>query len=128
MPVPIRNSVSHDSDDELDSTQTRYEKSSEELSCETSSDGVMSIEELLLLVQIFGPPSLQKKLRKLLKKYKDIFSTSVSPQPAKVDTPMEIKVNSSQWFSKHNRLRSAKTTIAKETTRTTQVYSDLITL
>ena len=104
--VPTIDPVSHDSDNEQedDSTQTRYEKSSIDMEALSPSDGVMSIEELKLLVKIFGPESLQKKLRKLLRKYRHIFSSTVSPEPALVDNPMEIKINSSQWFSKHNRL------------------------
>jgi hypothetical protein len=104
--VPTIDSVSHDSEDEQeqDSTQTRYEKSSFDIEELSTSDGVMSIEELKLLVQIFGPESLQKKLRKLLRRFPHIFSSSVSPAPARVDNPMDVKINSSQWFSKHNRL------------------------
>ena len=103
-PVPTKNSVSHDLDDNQDSVQTRYEKSTEYMIPEQpTSSGVMSTDELYLLAQTFGPPSLQKKLKKLLKKYKHIFSISVSPTPAKVEAPMEIKINSSQWYSKHNR-------------------------
>jgi len=103
-PVPTKNSVSHDLDDNQETVQTRYEKSTDHMIPEQpTSSGVMSSDELYLLAQTFGPPSLQKKLKKLLKKYKHIFSISVSPTPAKVEAPMEIKINSSQWYSKQNR-------------------------
>ena len=105
--VPTIDTVSHDSEDEdedNDSTHTRYEKSSLDIEDLSTSDGVMSIEELKLLVQIFGTESLKKKLRKLLRRFQHIFSSTVSPEAARVDNPMEVKINSSQWFSKHNRL------------------------
>jgi hypothetical protein len=105
--VPTIDTVSHDSEDEdedNDSTHTRYEKSSLDIEDLSTSDGVMSIEELKLLVQIFGTESLKKKLRKLLRRFQHIFASTVSPEAARVDNPMEVKINSSQWFSKHNRL------------------------
>jgi len=69
-PVPTKNSVSHDLDDNQETVQTRYEKSTDHMIPEQpTSSGVMSSDELYLLAQTFGPPSLQKKLKKLLKKF-----------------------------------------------------------
>ena len=70
--VPTIDTVSHDSEDEdedNDSTHTRYEKSSLDIEDLSTSDGVMSIEELKLLDQIFDTESLKKKLRKLLRRF-----------------------------------------------------------
>jgi hypothetical protein len=54
-------------------------------------------------VRIEGPPSLQLKLRELCEKFQHIFSEEVSPIPAKVDIPMSIKIDESQWYTSHNR-------------------------
>jgi hypothetical protein len=78
------------------------------------SDEVLSLEALLSMVQLFGPPSLQRKLTKLLRKYIHLFSLKVSLSPAKVDEPMEILIDRARWENKKNQSAPRLQTQLKE--------------
>ena len=83
---------SHDSDKEApeELIESRFERAARVKSDLDSSDEVMSLSDILTLVQLSGPASLQQKLTKLLEKFQHIFSLSVTKTPAKVDYPMEM--------------------------------------
>ena len=63
-----------------------------------SSDKVVSLESLLAYSRLYGPSTLhcialQRKLTKLLDKFRYIFALTVSTTPAVVDEPMKIIIN-----------------------------------
>ena len=101
--VDINNLDSHDSDEVHETLHTRFERAARDLFSVEPSDEVMSLESILELVQLSGPPTLQAKLIKLLDRFRHVFSLTVSPTPAVVDTPMEIQINTEQWEHKSNR-------------------------
>jgi len=98
-----RESQSPDDDESEEPLYTRFERQVRE-TCDSKniSGGALSLEALLTMVQIFGPQTLRTKLTKLLVKYYNIFSLTVSPAPAVVDTPMEIVIDRAQWENKKN--------------------------
>jgi len=57
--------------------------------------------------KIFGPERLQKGLRDLVEKYKDVFSKTVRIIPAKV-SPMKIEVDPKLWCLPKNRMPPQK--------------------
>lgn len=101
--VDINNLDSHDSEEVHETLHTRFERAARDLLNVESSDEVMSLESILELVQLSGPPTLQAKLVKLLDRFRRVFSLTVSPTPAVVDAPMEIQINTDQWEHKSNR-------------------------
>ena len=62
---------------------------------------------------IEGPSSLQDKLRLLCKKYKHIFSETISSEPARVP-PMDITVDETKWHKRENRLPPRVQSIIKQ--------------
>jgi hypothetical protein len=50
----------------------------------------------LIPSQIYGPPSLQSKLRSLCYEFVDIFDTQVRPTPAKIP-PMKVDIDIKKW-------------------------------
>ena len=63
--------------------------------------------------QVYGPPSLQAKLRKLLSEYNDVFSDKLSPEAARVQ-PMTLDVIEEKWMTKSNRLAPRATSTSKQ--------------
>ena len=59
--------------------------------------------DLLDYITYDGPAELQRKLRLLCEEYRDIFSTSVRKEPAKVPS-MRFDVNEQKWRHKRSRL------------------------
>lgn len=59
------------------------------------------------LIKIDGPDTLKLKLRALCEEYRDIFSTTVRKDPAKVPS-MNFKVDERQWRHKRSRLPARK--------------------
>ena len=55
-----------------------------------------SFDEFNIPTQIFGPESLQRAIRRLLVKYKHIFSREINPVPAKLK-PFGFRIDESQW-------------------------------
>lgn len=53
------------------------------------------------LPEIFGSESLQSDIRKLCVEFKDIFSSSLRPEPALLP-PMELKVDLNKWQDRKN--------------------------
>jgi hypothetical protein len=106
--VPAKSGESQDSDAEEveEPLFTRFERQVRDTldTYNVKSDEVLSLDALLTMVQLFGPPSLQSKLTKLLSKYIKIFSLKVSTSPAKVDVPMEIIIDKARWESSKNQL------------------------
>ena len=61
-----------------------------------------NIEEDFQLVTIEGPDHLQTRIRAVCERYKNVFSTKLNKEAARV-TPMEVKLNNAeQWASKEN--------------------------
>jgi hypothetical protein len=46
--------------------------------------------------KIFGSPMLQRRLKRLLKQYHDIFATTLPSEPAKL-TPINFKIDEEKW-------------------------------
>jgi hypothetical protein len=67
-----------------------------------SGSSQSSVEEMLAKVRIEGPPTLQAKLRKLVRQYADIFSETVRAEPADLP-PMELVVDQTKWDDVRNR-------------------------
>lgn len=69
-----------------------------------------TVEEIqgMLESAIHGPPSLQERLRALLKKYSNIFSTTVSASPARVPA-FELVVDEKEWDKPCNRTPPRRT-------------------
>ena len=69
-------------------------------------------------VYITGSPQLQKEVRKLTEEYKDIFSSTLTEQPALLP-PMELKVEEDQWCVRKNSIahRAVSTVKQKEIKR-----------
>ena len=63
--------------------------------------------------QVYGSPSLQAKLRKLLSEYNDVFSDKLSPEAARVQ-PMTLDVIEEKWMTKSNRLAPRPTSTSKQ--------------
>ena len=63
--------------------------------------------------QVYGSPSLQAKLRKLLSEYNDVFSDKLSPEAARVQ-PMTLDVIEEKWMTKSNRLAPRATSTSKQ--------------
>jgi hypothetical protein len=62
-----------------------------------------------------GPPTLQKKARKLCYEFRDIISDSLGNKPAKVNAPMSIDIDEGRWFNEPgNRRPSRAQSAAKE--------------
>jgi hypothetical protein len=61
-------------------------------------------EDVQLPTRIFGPESLQTRLRQTLELYSDCFSTSLKSEPARVP-PYELRINESEWEIQKNRLQ-----------------------
>lgn len=60
-------------------------------------------DELLDLITIEGSPALQTRLKALCREFRDIFSTTVRADPAKVPE-MSFKIDLDKWQHKRNRL------------------------
>ncbi len=58
--------------------------------------------DILDLVTIEGSPVLRKKIRILLEKYRDVFATTLSTEPADIP-PFELLVDKEKWESYSNR-------------------------
>lgn len=63
-----------------------------------TADNLMVVNEANngLPTKIYGDPTLQQDIRRLLVEFKDIFRTTVAPEPAKVP-PMELKIDRLCW-------------------------------
>jgi hypothetical protein len=48
--------------------------------------------------KVFGSPMLQRRLRRLLKRYHDIFATTLPSEPAKL-TPINFKIDEEKWLA-----------------------------
>jgi len=114
-PVIINTLDSHDSDESpQEELYSRFERAARDNPNVESSDEVMSLESLLAYSQLYGPPTLQRKLTKLLDKFRHIFALTVSTTPAVVDEPMKIIINKEQWEHKSNRQPPIMQTQLKE--------------
>ena len=60
-----------------------------------------------LMPEIFGDESLQRDIRTLCEEYKDIFSTSLRPEPALLP-PMELQVDTDKRKDRANSRPSCK--------------------
>jgi hypothetical protein len=105
---------SHDSDEISQDLYSRFERAARDNSNVEASDEVMPLESLLAYAQLYGPPTLQRKLTKLLNKFRQIFALTVSKTPAVVDEPMQILINKEQWEHKSNRQPPRMQTQLKE--------------
>ena len=70
-------------------------------------------EEELKKVDIQGHPQLKARLTALVEEYKDVFSSSVVMNPAKV-TPFVLEVNEDEWQRPKNRTRGRPTDRERE--------------
>lgn len=61
-----------------------------------------STANLRELVTVRGPTSLQHSIHDLCEEFKDIFSSSVRAEPAKVP-PLVLEVDREKWETRHNR-------------------------
>jgi hypothetical protein len=60
------------------------------------------INDTLMLTSISGSADLQRKIKTLIRKYVDIFSSIVRSEPVKVP-PLSMVVDRSKWTHKRNR-------------------------
>ena len=58
--------------------------------------------DVLSLITIQGSANLQRKIRTLLGKYRSVFASTLSSEPATIP-PFELKVDKSKWESHSNR-------------------------
>jgi hypothetical protein len=77
-------------------------------------DASSNDSDVLELIQIDGPPSLQRKLRALCAEYRDVFATSVRDEPADIPA-MTIKVDETKWKSTKHRLPPRSHSVEKQT-------------
>ena len=54
-----------------------------------------------LLVEVHGSDTLKKEIRRVLDKYKKVFSTTLPAQPARV-TPLHLDINVREWEKPQN--------------------------
>ena len=66
-----------------------------------------------LLVEVHGSPELQQRIRNVVSKYKDVFSTTLPEQPARV-TPLKFDVPENQWHMPGNQLPHRRQSIQKD--------------
>lgn len=60
-------------------------------------------EQTELPTNIFGPESLQNRLKSIVEEYKDCFSTQIKSEPARVP-PYELNIKEDEWETPKNRL------------------------
>ena len=77
-------------------------------------------DDILDLITIDGPPELRSRLRTLCEEYREIFSTSVRKEPAKVPS-MKFTVDEAQWSHKRSRLPARKQPLDKQK----EIYAQL---
>ena len=58
--------------------------------------------DVLDLVTIEGTAALRSRIRILLEKYRDVFSTTLNPEPARIP-PFELEVDKEKWEQFSNR-------------------------
>ena len=58
--------------------------------------------DVLDLVTIEGTPALRVRIRTLLEKYRSVFATTLSPEPALIP-PSELEVDKEKWEQFSNR-------------------------
>ena len=58
--------------------------------------------DVLDLIKIEGTPPLRKKIRILLERYRSVFATTLSPEPA-IIPPFELEVDKEKWEQYSNR-------------------------
>jgi len=93
-----------DDNDEIEWTEDPYEFKSQ-----PATEG----SPLIDLIQIQGPPSLQRKLRALCEEFSDIFDTAVRAEPADIP-PMSIKIDETKWKSNKHRLPPRTHSVEKQ--------------
>jgi transposase InsO family protein len=71
-------------------------------------------EDVQLPTRIYGPESLQIRLRQILEQHRDCFSTSLKSEPAKVP-PYELRVNEVEWEISKNRLQPRRMDQVRQT-------------
>ena len=84
-------------------------------------------EDALSLIQFYGSELLQKRLREMCTKYKHIFRTSLTAQPAKIP-PMELHVDEKKWReAKDNKRPPRQQSTLKRTATAEQIrkYLDI---
>ena len=77
-----------------------------------------------LLVEVHGSPELQKRIRDVVSKYKEVFSTTLPEEPAKV-TPLNFKVPEELWHKPNNQLPHRRQSIQKDSEILKQIHDML---
>ena len=75
---------------------------------------VSDTASLLDLIQIEGPPSLQRKLRALCAEFCDVFATSVREESADIPA-MTVNIDEAKWKSPKHRLPPRSHSVEKQT-------------
>jgi len=63
--------------------------------------------------KVFGDPILQASIHALCAEFKDVFSDTLTPEPAMLN-PMELQVDSSKWQTNKNRTPFRPVSLAKQ--------------
>jgi transposase InsO family protein len=58
--------------------------------------------DVLDLIQVEGTPSLKRRIRLILQRYRSVFATTLSPEPA-IIPPFELEVDKEKWETFANR-------------------------
>ena len=64
-------------------------------------------------VKVAGSDDLQKRIKALVKAYRDIFSATIPSEPARV-SPLEFGVNTEDWYSSANRATYRRQSVLKD--------------
>ena len=70
-------------------------------------------EDEYLQVQVHGSEELQRKIRRVVHKYRKVFTSTLPDQPARV-TPLHLDVNPSEWIKPSNQAPPRRQSTTKD--------------